>query len=104
MSRPIEWGESRASFPIQATCDTNSQIVDKGNGATRQRGGEKEKGDAFLVNVAVKEGKEGGEKEFLRNQSSRDRELIIDQIYGIIVNHAFLIIFFSFCIVVLFLI
>lgn len=40
----------------------------------------------FLVNVAVKEGKEGGEKEFLRNQSSRDRELIIDQIYGIIVN------------------
>lgn len=104
MSRPIEWGESRASFPIQATCDTNSQIVDKGNGATGQRGGEKEKGDAFLVNVAVKEGKEGGEKEFLRNQSSRDRELIIDQIYGIIVNHAFLIIFFSFCIVVLFLI
>lgn len=43
VSRPIEWGESRASFPIQATCDTNSQIVDKGNGATGQRGGKRER-------------------------------------------------------------
>lgn len=59
VSRPIEWGESRASFPIQATCDTNSQIVDKGNGATGQRGGEKEKGDAFETFPGKRCGKRG---------------------------------------------